>query len=340
MTRRIKYSLRLKPINGAITKGLHTTDHDDEYPDSCDANMPQPFSSALNSSNDQPSMPDSISELSDSPEQRVIKVDELVIHETEHGFNILESNEHTTLKEGDIITVGKTYFQVHIMSEAIVEYQGPQRRYDFDTLNPSQHDSWAQPTEHNLHQANRNDPFLTANSPTISGHSSAPTTIHDPLSFLYSGIEQRAGHHPLDHHNQAPEVLRTHSTVALSQGLSIDAHSHYTPACTHNKSSQPSYEPGLTAPAGNILNDLGINSARNSTILSGRYGQSGKTLDEKSPMDMLDEYLDEPGTSNLPVQASAHNTFTYAAPGPLYHNTTPEESITRSIKGMFKKLIS
>ena len=326
MTKRMKYSLKLTPISGISSVIRHEKNHSDEWLDNDSSNILQNANDNANQTS-----PASITgTLSNSPEKRTINVEQLIITETEGGFNILESNAQTTLKDDDIINVGATCFQVSITGEAIVEYAGPQRRYDFDTLSSGQHDSWAQTIE-------QSDPFTTA--PAITpGHSHTPTPSHDPLSFLYSGMERHTYQAPIDHHNQAPEILTNLSTMPVSRGLHIDTHSHYSPISTQGEMPQP-VEPEMSNPPGNILNDLGINSAQNSTILSGRYGQSGKTLDEKSPMDMLDEYLEEP-TPNLPTQMISHSPTAYPTPKPFHDDLSEDASITRSIKGMFKKLIS
>lgn len=335
MTKRMKYSLSLRPFFGNSNVNNAAPNSADEWLNNDSSNILQSLDNAFNPDNNQPNITNVMHKLSNSPEKRIINVDQLVITETERGFNILESNAQTTLKDDDIISIGGVQFQVRILSEAIVEYEGPQRRYDFDTLNANQQDSWTQTPE-------QNDPFLAGPAPMISGRTSTAAPAHDPLSFLYSGTEQQPSYqHALSHqHNQAPEVLSPHSTIPLSQGLNIDTRNRYTPTRTHGELPQ-AYDTSYSEPAGNILNDLGINGTQNSSILSGRYGQSGKTLDEKSPLDMLDEYLDEPISPNLPAQyTTIQSPPAYPAPRPFHHDVTPDSSITRSLKGVFKKLIS
>ena len=358
MAQKESYSLVLKPIGLVQASSSDTPGGLDEWLNNDDSSILHELNSPVISEDKtaMPVMANIVNKLTDTPEQRVIQVESIIVNESENGFNIMEGGKETALQNGDVITLGDIGFKVEILCETVIEYAGPQRRYDFDSLSTSHADSWSNNTPPDpFSNSSPNGPVSHESRPVLSSEQGYTTqkSGHDPLAFLYNGDSHQQSmplpqEYNLHAYDQAPELLTSNSTISLNTGLSVDTTGrHSLNNSRYESTPQNHYESTNTDQSnqGNILRDIGINSEQNSSMLSGRFGTSAKTLDQKSPMDMLDEYLDEPAVVNAPAsypqtyQTPPGNFQSYPAPKPFY-NETSSKSITGSIKGILKKLIS
>ncbi len=270
-------------------------------------------------------MQDLLSQLSDEGDGQIYKATALVIEYQSEGYYLsTEELPPVLLKTGDYIALPNLIFKVDLAIEHIVQHrldeedQVPASSRDFN-------DIWTAPSENSSGQAGNRyaDPFFRADAKSASTvqtgvrtqndfDRSIYSTRHDndPLNFLYDSSSKKS------QENYLLGGEPSFSSRPLD-GLSINTQEKYQPVGAsrmtqlydHGDSNDRSSNRATVNSAvdtvsssllsdrssleeGNVLNDLGINEQ--SSIIAQKTYQSGKpSFQEQSPMDILDEYLDD-----------------------------------------------
>lgn len=222
---------------------------------------------------------DVLSQLSSTPNQQIYNTKTLAIKQFERGFVMLVGNRFVVLHSGDIIQLSGILLKVEIKQEYLIK---PIPNEEGVIITPEIDDIWSGAQESAQHDNQFADPFSQQFDP-LQRQSSA--CLNDPLGFLY--------HDPKSKHNKNILPLSKDSST-----LNISTRTLYHPSSSvyPDEIFNPQ-EVGLNGKGefsdGNVLNDLGIDEA-GSTIVKRNYNSGKSSYQEQSPMDMLDEYLDEP----------------------------------------------
>ncbi len=324
-----------------------------------------------------------------SGSSNLYSVSELLIQQNDQGFSLLTQKGRVQLQNGDIIKLGSQSLKAVIVKEHIVPLNPQQvpmvsRKAQSEPID----DIWAAPTQSSASFSPSSkyiDPFATTNhAPVTTGLSSYQKPVvktnqnsydnQDPLGFMYSNSQNARRPEP-SVRNSSQNLLGAPYSAGMPMiadtlpsrgrqnddgGLSVNSHQAYNRS---SMSGPSNYREAAPAPSsqslnpnqGNILKDLGIDS--NTSLLAQRQVGTGKTtFDEQSPMDMLDEYLNDNmsavrGRYVPPRPANGNgNGNNYPAMRPAArlaapdYYSTPEvqekPALFGKVSGFFKKLAS
>ncbi len=297
-----------------------------------------------------------LNQLSSHPEQRIIEKEILEIKSTSQGFELVGEGETVLLKDDDVIRLPAMLLKVRIKQEHVVAYEEKNAGEDVAMPISEVEDIWSTSQDSNYKGNRFVDPFANC-SPSNKNSFSSP---QDPLDFLYNpnaGSSQAIQNRPA--HNAAPDVSFYGQQGLESDALTINTQQSYQPAQSVYPDSSteiPFSSQTDVASEGNVLNDLGINEA-SSTIAQRSYTSGKPSYLDQSPMDILDEYLDEQvpisyDGSNPPIyppnnfsqEPRAIDSSDYSTPQDLnqrpmqssFQNPTKQASVSNACKKLFK----
>lgn len=325
--KKFKHSLILVPTIIKNTPNGPQTSEEDWLGNDASQLLNNIDNSLFNISSAQANTPSSIVDAN----HNIIKVEKLIVSEFDNGFLLQEEKNKTQLKKGDIIQIGEATFSVDIKKEIISEINEPTHRKNVKT-------------ENQLFD-------ITAKTTTPSYFPEklkTSTTSMDTLGFLYSSNKNDFTQHTennsmLNAQNEHQEAfnLNQQTGIPLQRIPTLELQTDYNSLQSQGRSLNYEEIDQKPQTEGKILRDLGINSEQNSRILSSEYGQSGKTLDEKSPLDMLDEYLDDDSSKISVVsdhREDLNNHFNIVQYQP--QKTQTEQSFKSSLKKWINLIIN
>lgn len=272
--------------------------------------------------NEAPDLNATISELMHTNAGRALKCSVLQLRSGGDGFLVLTDNGEMPLVDGDIICLPGVNLRANLVQEHIVPVDEPQQAFQAPDVDPDD-DIWANPMPNannsfaNPFVSTPDDPFKQQSQQPVMPQFAQQPVQEDPLDFLYGGdTRQTQPTSQFDFRDQyaAPQLsgpdplLVDNNAQNYDEGLNINTRAQYSYGAAPNNFVNPvqqppqarQHAPEESAPQmanaeqdeGNVLHDLGIDPA-SSTIINKQYTGGKSSFLEQSPMDMLDEFLED-----------------------------------------------